>query len=368
MTSPKTSEPSAVIPPLLKHPSKPTEGILFIGDPHLWSFKPGRRLDPSFRDTVLGKITQAAKISNERNLWPVFLGDLFHAPDDNDVSTLVALVRVLGLFERKPVTLEGNHDKDDLRLSERNPLTLLRETDQIDVMEVSGPWATLELESPDGAIHRVAVGGTPYGSPLPTSYRQAYGTDRPADVGTAVWITHEDLAFDGVYPGALPMEPIVGVELVVNGHMHATKLPVQREGTVYYNPGNITRMSIDQSEHLPSVWEWTPFSTETMASSTGTRVPKLHQHVLKHVAGGQCFNFEGRHSRNVTIPVATDSEQSRFVAIMKQEPMANRTDDGTFTQASLEQVLADLEANDNVRAISTRICQQAILQHQENSR
>ena len=93
----------------LKHPSKATQGILFIGDPHLWSFKPGRRRDASFRDTVLGKIAQAAEISNRLNLWPIFLGDLFHAPDDNDVSTLVGLVRVLGTFDRKPVTLEGNH-------------------------------------------------------------------------------------------------------------------------------------------------------------------------------------------------------------------------------------------------------------------
>ena len=357
-------KPSSLVE--LKHPSKPTHGLIFIGDPHLWSFKPGRRRDASFRDTVLGKIAQAAEISNRLNLWPILLGDLFHAPDDNDVSTLVGLVRVLGLFDRKPVTLEGNHDKDELKLSERNPLTLLRETGQIDVMEVSGPWATLVLESTDGKEHHVQIGGTPYGSPLPLSYESIFSQPRPAHIGTVVWITHEDLAFEGSYPGALPLEAMPGIDLVVNGHMHATKLPVHRDDTVFYNPGNITRMSIDQAEHVPSVWEWTPFSNQTMPSSTGTKVPKLVQHVLKHVSAADIFDFEGRHSKNVSVPTqAPESGGSRFVEIMKQDRMTGRTDDGEFTRESLLAVLEELEATEEVRNISQRICDTAIRQHQE---
>src|SRR5690606_4518046 len=108
------------------------------------------------------------------------------------------------------------------------------------------------------------------------------GQVRPADVDTALWLTHEDLAFEGSYPGALPIQPIPGVDMVVNGHMHATKTPVLAEGTAYYNPGNITRMSIDLAEHVPSVWEWSPFDNDGMPSATGQRVPALVQHPLAH--------------------------------------------------------------------------------------
>lgn len=353
----------------LRHPTRPTRGILWIGDPHLWSFKPGRRRDASFRDTVLGKIRQAAEISNALDLWPVFLGDLFHAPDDNDVSTLIALVRVLALFDRKPVTLEGNHDKNNHRLSEHNPLALLRETGQIEVIERSGAWAGLDLEGPDGQRHLAVLGGTPYGSPLPHSFREAFGVDRDPAVGTALWITHEDLAFEGAYPGSLPLEPMPGIDLVVNGHMHATKLPVQRDGTVFYNPGNITRMSVDQAEHIPAVWAWTPFSTETMASSTGTRVPRLERHILQHAPGADCFDFEGRHSRQAAAPATPqDEEKSLFVEIMKQQPAGGRTDDGEYARAALGQVLNDREAPEDVCKIATRICEEAIREHQASAR
>ena len=359
-----------LLPALRQHPTRPTRGILWIGDPHLWSFKPGRRRDASFRDTVLNKLAQAVRISNERDLWPVFLGDLFHVPDDNETSTLVRLIRVLKAFDRKPVTIDGNHDKDELTLSENNPLQLLVEADQIELISSSSPWATLDLQAADGREHRVVIGGSPYGSPLPQNFQEAFGLPRPSEVGTALWITHEDLAFEGAYPGALPIEPIDEMDIVVNGHMHATKLPVDRDGTVYYNPGNITRMSIDLAEHTPAVWEWTPFETDSMASASGTRVPLFRPHILEHAPAGEAFDFEGRHARSVVVPVtpeATTEAQSVFVQIMKEEPADERTDDGTHARESLESVLFELAVPDDVRRIAQHLCEEAIRQHQEQS-
>ena len=364
----KPSLPS--LPPLRQHPTRPTRGILWIGDPHVWSFKPGRRRDASFRDTVLNKIAQAVRISNERDLWPVFLGDLFHVPDDNDISTLIRLIRVLNAFERKPVTIDGNHDKDELTLSEKNPLQLLVESDQIELISSSAPWARLNLQAPDGREHLVVVGGTPYGRPIPQSFAEAFGAERSSDIGTALWVTHEDLAFEGAYPGALPLEPIPGVDIVVNGHMHATKLPVDRDGTVYYNPGNITRMSIDLAEHVPAVWEWSPFVTDSMASASGTRVPLFQRHALEHAPAGEAFDFEGRHARSAVLPagpVAEEEKQSVFVQIIKEEPADERTDDGTHARESLEAVLVDLEVPEDVRRIAEHLCEQAIRHHQEEA-
>lgn len=343
-----------------------TRGLLFIGDPHLWSFKPGRRRDASFCETVLNKIRVAAEISNSRNLWPIFLGDLFNAPDDNDIAMLVALVQVLGLFDRRPVTLEGNHDKNELQLVKSNPLLLLRDTRQLDVISQSGGWAQLNLENEDGRSHLVVIGGSPYGSSIPTTFKAAFGAPRPANVDSSVWLTHEDLAFEGSYPGALPLQPIADVEMVINGHMHGTKLPVLVEQTAYYNPGNITRMSVDMAEHVPSVWEWCPFDNEGMASATGLKVPKLIQHVLPHVPAADAFDFEGRHTRGpATALVPTQVEEtSQFVERMKLEPDSARTDDAAYARESLLFVLDDKQAPEEVRKIAFHLCEAALDKHQ----
>lgn len=352
---------------LLRTCPSPTHGLLFIGDPHLWSHKPGRRRDASFQKTVLGKITQAAAISNERKLWPIFLGDLFHAPDDNDLPMLVELVRVLELFERTPVTLEGNHDKQSLELSTDNPLALLKEVGRIEVISHPGAWAELELSAEDGRRHRVLVGGSPYGHALPTTFKQAFGSDRPAHVDTALWLTHEDLAFEGAYPGSLPLQPIVDVDMVVNGHMHGTKTPVRVEDTAYYNPGNITRVSVDMAEHLPAVWEWTPFDNPGMASTSGRRVPALTRHVLEHRPAAETFDFEGRHTAGATLVKAVEvgEEESMFVSIMRNEPQTHRTDDATYARETLTHLLDERQAADDLRRICARLCDEAIRIHQE---
>ena len=351
---------------LLRPLHLPTHGLLFIGDPHLWSHKPGRRRDASFQETVLGKISQAADISNEKKLWPIFLGDLFHAPDDNDLPMIVELIRVLELFERTPVTLEGNHDKQSLMLSTRNPLALIQAVGRIEVISQPGAWADLELAAPDGRSHRVLVGGSPYGHALPTTFKQAFGRERPAHVDTALWLTHEDLAFEGAYPGSLPLQPIVGVDMVVNGHMHGTKTPVLVEDTAYYNPGNITRVSVDMAEHLPAVWEWTPFDNPGMASATGRRVPALVQHVLNHQVAAEAFDFEGRHTAGATLikSAPIETEQSMFVSIMRNEPQTQRTDDGTYARETLHHLLDERQATDDLRRICSRLCDEAIRLHQ----
>lgn len=347
--------------------SLPTRGLLFIGDPHLWSLKPGRRRDASFKKTVLSKIGQAAAISNSRNLWPIFLGDLFHAPDDNDLPMIVELLQALEMFDRKPVTIEGNHDKQSLELSSTNPLALIKAVKRIEVISQPGAWSGLDLTHEDGRRHRVLVGGSPYGHALPTTFKQAFGSKRPAEVDTALWLTHEDLAFEGAYPGSLPLQPIVDVDMVVNGHMHGTKTPVKVEETAYYNPGNITRVSVDMAEHQPAVWEWSPFDNPGMASASGQRVPQLVQHVLEHQPAADAFDFEGRHTSRVTLIKSEEgaAEESMFVSIMKNEPETHRTDDGTYAIETLNHLLDEREATDDLRRICNRLCNEAIRQHQE---
>lgn len=342
---------------------QPTHGLLFIGDPHLWSLKPGRRRDTSYKDTVLRKISLAAEVSNRLKLWPIFTGDLFHLPDDNNTQMLVQLMRVLDLFDRRPVSLEGNHDKNQLMLADSNPLRLIEVAGKLDIIS-EGPWAKMVLQNEAGQQHTVVIGGTPFGQALPVSYKDAFGEERPADVQTALWLTHEDLAFDGSYPDALPLLPMTHIDLVVNGHMHGTKSPVKVEDTVYYNPGNITRMSVDMADHVPAVWEWTPFTSETMVSSAGQKVPLLRQHVLAHTPGSEVFNFEGRHTKKAAITVEA---QSGFVSQLLEEPADLRTDDGTYARAALIQVLDESEAPEAVRTITAHLCEESLRRHREEN-
>ena len=45
------------------------KGLLFVGDPHVWSKNPGTRLDKSYLETCLDKINQAVQIATEKELY-----------------------------------------------------------------------------------------------------------------------------------------------------------------------------------------------------------------------------------------------------------------------------------------------------------
>lgn len=326
---------------------RPTRGFLFIGDPHLWSKNPGKRRDVSFLETVLGKIEQAADVANARDLWPVFLGDLLHDERDHDPTMLLRLARALQRFERRPVTLVGNHDKEDLTaLSERNSLLLMGVTGQIDLIDSPGFWGLVTITGQDGVERRVALGGTPYGAALPedvASYAGlAAGTDAKEALGVTaiVWLTHDDLAFGNPYPGAIPMRAIANVDVAVNGHIHAAHRPHVCGHTVWYNPGNITRLTVDLAEHKPSVWGWSPTPTDTVVSAQGIRVPALERFVLRHVPAAEAFDFEGRHVRAeaTTVHAHIPEQGSHFVEALKADRQQARTDDGSYLAEAIAAV------------------------------
>lgn len=355
---------------LLAH-NRPTRGFLFIGDPHVWSRKPGRRRDTSFTQTILHKIELAAKIANELDLWPICPGDLLHDDEDQETQMLIPLSRVLQKFDRKMICLVGNHDKDEAHLSERNALLLLGVVDQLHLIDHSGFFGAIQMESENGEQKLVGIGGTPYGHPIPQDVASFLGADfdpksdpnracKLAGVDTIVWMTHDDLAFQGAYPGAKPIEEIRGVATCMNGHMHGTAMPHLAGMTAWYNPGNITRMSVDTKDHLPSVWQWSPFETDEMATQQGLRVPLLRQHVLDHVEGSLIFDLEGTHATAIApTPLAGIVQSSAFAQRLLSDRLVHRSDDGVFTRESLEDILAVVEAPEQVKEITRRLQEEA---------
>ncbi len=92
----------------------------------------------------------------------------------------------------------------------------------------------------------------PYGYPIP----EAVSVDIPQE--RVACVTHADVAFEGAYPGAHIPHEILGARWVVNGHMHLTKPIIHAGNTQWFNPGNISRMTIADKDHLPAVFEWIP--------------------------------------------------------------------------------------------------------------
>lgn len=396
-----------------------TQGLLFVGDPHIWSKRPGRRRDESFLDTLLEKMTKIAEIANKNNLLAVVLGDFFHEDDDSDPEMLVKVMKVLKLFNRKPVTIVGNHEKDEWVLKEKNALSLLKVAGLIDIIERNGFWGKIELTNPTTKEKcNVALGGTPYGQSIPynlTSFLQAEGGSsiredldqinadiakekvkllsgksklnganllpesnineeiKPddklnkeihdkLDCETVIWLTHHDLAFENTYPNSIPLHNIDGVDIMVNGHIHGTKKPVMVGNTACYNPGNISRLSIDMANHLPSVWVWTPFQERKMASAKGTMVPLLEKIILPHVSGDEIFNFEGRHTNKSLVEVLPEeSEHSAFVDLLNSENNSNnKTDDGIYLRESMDEVFKEKDTSEQVQLIMNNLFYKAL--------
>lgn len=335
-------------------------GFLFIGDPHLWSLKPGRRLDASFMDTVLDKLQQSVHIANDLDLQPVCTGDLFEKPDDNHIPMLTKLVKILQQFRYPLLTLDGNHDKHEEKLTQKNPLNLLQ---ACGTLQLIGPQKPFIFEvSGNQGVKKILLGGSSYGMPIPLSLAEAtLKTKEEWGVDEVIWVTHADLAFENAYPGSMPLRGIPDIDMVVNGHMHATKKSVWIDGTAWHNPGNITRMTIDQAFHVPSVWSYRPHEPQLLPTPQGVDIKVLSQHVLKHEPGDKIFNFEGRHADKIQsthdIP---EEHMSRFIEQLKQQHRDQRTDDATYARETLLAVLDDLKAPEPVWKLATQLCERSI--------
>ncbi len=220
-------------------------GIAFIGDVHLWSRKPGRRRDENFADTVLRKLGAALDLASSMGLLPVFLGDIFHMPVEPDEAVKGRLLRLLLRQPIVPDANVGNHEIAGSVLAPGDSLSLLVSSGALRAV-AHGGGATV-VTTPGGM--RIGLGFTPYGAEIPDAVDGVFEGDMPV-----IWVTHHDLGFGGAYPGAADLKEIVGCNLVVNGHMHGRKEMEHVGNTSWFNPGSLTRTSVDQAGHEPTLW------------------------------------------------------------------------------------------------------------------
>lgn len=322
------------IKPFLTHLAGTYAGLLFALDPHVTSRKPGTRNDQSFLMTVIGKLDQAAAIANERNLVTVIPGDLFdleHLERAGDDLMMTLLIRTLNKFNEKPFVLAANHDMSETRLTDDTAMAVLKEAGVIDVVDYPGIFLLVNIEH-HGEARLVAVGGSPHGMTIPTDVAPLLA-EIGAEPDCVGWITHEDMAFDGAYPGAKEVFEIDGCSWVVNGHMHLTKKPLKAGKTIWHNPGNIVRLSKDCAGHIPSVWEMS-------AVGALTRIPLDHvADVFESVKGRVAANADG----------ATMEKTSEFVEMLKACTIAAnadvKTEDGSVLLADIAAVCQERKAS-----------------------
>jgi len=304
--------------PDLRH----VNGLLFIGDPHLSSKKPGRRKDTDFPKTVLGKVQYVIDYANQNRLLPVFLGDMFDSAVEEDERLKVWLLRLLRSCWTVPLANVGNHDISNAVLSDGDSLAYLAESGALKVCVHSGAFETVMIGD-----KTVGIGATPYGQSFPVDARPHF-----APVDQIIWLTHHDIAFENAYPGAMAPQAIAGCKLVVNGHMHLRKKVIKVGGTVWFNPGNITRQAIDAIEHDPAAFALTE-------SGNLTKVPIPHEKAV--------FDLTGKLVAAISpgeVPKADRSAaESVFVDLLKADSSMEmeRSDDGSIL---LEEIQAKFEA------------------------
>lgn len=350
----------------------PTTGFLFVGDPHIWSHKPGRRKD-NYLESICSKLKQIALISNEKNLWPVILGDLFHQAQDNNLYMLSEVTRIFNMFLRKPIVLVGNHDLTENKLTPGTALELFHSSGQILTVLDNAPFAFIDLvdeKDLSKTTERVILGGTPYGEDIPISLAPWFkGTThdaikKKAKCDTIIWITHDDLSFDSNYPNAKQLKPILGCDLAVNGHMHRTQKPLRVGNTSWHNPGNISRISVDLIRQDVAVWVWKPALEEETGANDLPVIP-LVKICLDVPDGASIISLEGRiASEHQDTLDKKDSGRSRFVEQLRKDQQVVRTDEAHFLRESLDREFEEKSTPEHVVRIVNNLFSQAVSQHQ----
>lgn len=290
------------------------EGLLFIGDQHITSRRPGRRTDRDYAERVIGKLARCIEIANEHRLVPVLLGDLWHGAKEENEALKTWVIRTLRKCWTTPFGNVGNHDISGLRLADGDSLAVVAESGALRVLADGGPAAEFLI---GGA--RVGLGFTPYGREVPLEVASLF-----PEADGVVWCTHHDVAFDGAYPGALEPHEIAGCGLVVNGHMHLEKQPLQRGQTTWCNFGSLARTALDAIGHEPCAWSFRP---HVAAEEMLTKHPITHQR--------EVFDLTGRLVAEASPGEAVaggDDDASAFVELLKAEAEAGpaRTADGAL--------------------------------------
>ena len=367
----KTSEPlsSNLAPALYAGALSPQGGthaqsarpkpLLFVGDPHVTSQRIARRID-DYISATLDKLEQSVLLANRLDARMVVLGDLFDRPREADISLLSRLIGVLRGLKEPALVLAGNHDMAGTFLTEDTTLALLGRAGVVQVID----------QPQQLHFSGVSLFCVPHGCPLPSLI------DRPQ--GLSVMISHHDLAIaPNLNPHAVPPVPVAGCDLVVNGHDHTFKPAVTVGATLYFNPGNISRVSIAQLNHRPAVFVLSPpeltgadaaqdvadpasslFDAKPGAAVLEVGGWMMQRYELSCASGEEVFDMTGYNAKASSDDALADylaeftrSSQEKFIQALVSTTELQAAGGGDAVEKIVREVMDDMNVSQVVRQI-----------------
>lgn len=221
---------------------KNVSGLLFIGDPHLESRQHGFRKD-DFPQVALKKLAWCLEYAKAENLQPFLLGDLFQFPRENPNWLLSEIIELLD--EPLPA-IYGNHDVRENSVKNDDSIQILFGSGRLRQVTQTDPWRG----SVDG--NSVCVTGVSWGQDR--YLKELAAPDGGADL--AICMTHHDILIPGYEEGGtIKPREVIGLDLVMNGHIHRRLDRVSKGSTHWITAGNILRQKRSEltRSHVPAV-------------------------------------------------------------------------------------------------------------------
>lgn len=323
-------------------------GLCFLGDTHLASGRVGRRID-DYAAAGLDKLRQAAAICRDENLLPIHLGDLFHKPKENYLPLLAQVMAVMREFPHPPLVVAGSHDRTESWFTDKDAAQLLADAGVVYLLQQPGEVFTLACAGvPSKNARHVRLWVTPAGCRIPDELP-------PTDGETlTIMVTHHDLDFRGMYPGATELHEIANCQVLVNGHMHTPTPMVIKGGTTCHNPGSMMRVSVDLKNHEPAVSVWTP----AHGSNLERRPLKIATHVFD-LTGKEVYAADPKELK-ASLPKGL--RLSSFAAKLRGSDAleSGRSDDGAVMVEQLDTYFKMFDKPDNLRRYLSGLLKQVI--------
>lgn len=204
--------------------------LLFVGDPHLDSVTPISRAE-NYRDITIDKLEQLLQICIKNKIdLVVFAGDMFTNLDQSLIY-MNKVIDVLTKFKASSIsltTIVGNHDlpRNSMELFKNSPLYTLTSSGLIDRLGI----IPLELNE------TVRIYGLDY------TDKESLDLIKPdknyKNIIVAHYATENTIPVDNI-----PKEKFEEFDVVLLGHDHHPYEPFSYKNTMFYRPGNLTRMT-----------------------------------------------------------------------------------------------------------------------------
>lgn len=242
--------------PIKDFTGTPVKGIIMVNDPHLDLAGPGSRVD-DYGNTVRQKMDRIFGNACEKQMLLTINGDVFFKSRVSPAIVNYLISKCYELQDRTglpPLVIAGNHDMKGSMLSAADSLWSLKVSRAALVLSETDVFGSFAIETKNGALRNVVIGGTPYGQLIPKK------VSLPVSCDSCLWLTHHNLDFST----QKSMEAVVssmeidGVDEVFNGHIHHAAPSIRRGKSLYHNIGSVTRTKLDERERLPVIGIWVP--------------------------------------------------------------------------------------------------------------